>query len=170
MKKNKTSKKQNCNNKSKRNLGGTSPKNSKETYKNVIDKNNHYYGQIDKNNDPHGTGKMTYNLGSKVYEGEWNHGMRHDKNGKYYVKDNSKTDLYQGEWKDDKMTGFHKVYRKYRNNEYIKIGQVFYENGKPQSQQKIIDLQLNELEKVKFNGKHLPESVIRDIISSYSKN
>jgi hypothetical protein len=54
MKKNKTSKKQKCNNKSKRNLGGTSPKNSNNSYKTIIDtfKNNHYHGQINNNKDP----------------------------------------------------------------------------------------------------------------------
>jgi hypothetical protein len=115
---------------------------------------------------------MKYNLGSEVYEGKWNNGKRDDKNGKYYVNDNNKTYLFQGEWKDDKMTGFHKVYLKNRNTDYkySYIRPVLYEKGKRQSEQKIIDLQLNELEKIKFNGKHLPKTVIRHIISSYSKN
>ena len=63
---------------------------------------------------PHGFGKLTANDGRDIYEGDWQHGLKHGK-GTYIYADGTK---YIGEYRNDQVHG---------------SGTLFYTNGLEQS-------------------------------------
>jgi hypothetical protein len=180
--KRKNNKSKRKNNKSKRKQGG-----SPETEKNILittGKYKGYLGEVLKENKtiPHGVGRMTYQLPDTTYAdylGKWENGEKNDDAGRFIVnvrkRDISSPQYYlEGNWKDNKKEGFHKLYPiktvrdetnayKYNTkNTKEPLKRLYFEDDKP------ADKKIEDTIKETLDNKKVPDELINNI-NSYRK-